>query len=101
ARTQLVVGRVREQPGRIGPTDRLHDEYELRLGKRRNHLLGMWDQIEQIAAASHRRRADERDLLLDRERTERRGGGRAVSARERGDVARRIREVRAGEHGST
>jgi hypothetical protein len=101
ARANLVVGRVREQPRPVGAPDRLDREHELGFGQRRDHVLGMRHQVEQLGAPRDRRLAHDRDLLVDREAAERRGRGAAVLAREREHVAHRvgeIREVRAGGH---
>ena len=95
---ELVVRRVGEQPGGVGAPDPLHREDQLGLGQRGHDALRLGHQLEQFGAPRNRRLADQRDLLVDRERPERILRRAPVASRERKQIAHLRRQLRNDRH---
>ena len=90
----LLLGGVLEQPASVGEPDRLRYEAELRGRNAGDHLFRRAHQLEQLGAAPDGALADQRDLLVDRQRSQRDARGDAVRLRQLEDAARSGRQQR-------
>jgi hypothetical protein len=95
---ELIVRRVGEQPCGVGAPDALHREDQLGFGQRRHDALRLGHQLQQLGASRNRRLADQRDLLVHRERAERILRRAPVATRERKQIAHLRRQLRNDRH---